>query len=77
MIETKPWPENEEIKSFPADAVTVELTQEEVLVALAAYVGNARGDHFPATAWIQYRNTPGKTTIRLTYWRRDDEESQT
>jgi hypothetical protein len=68
MIETKPWPDNEEVKSFPANAVTVELTQDEVLQALATYVGNARGDKFPATAWIQYRNTPGKTTIRLTYW---------
>lgn len=77
MIETKPWPENSpELQNAPPDAVTVEFTQEEALAALAAYAGNVRGDNFPATAFVQYRSEPGKTTIRLTYWRRNDEESQ-
>jgi hypothetical protein len=69
MIETTPFPGVMPV-GVPEDAVTVELTEDEVREALAAYVGRKRGENWPAYAICQICTGFGTVTrVVFTYWR--------
>lgn len=65
MIETSQWQGTQEI-------VTVEFTPEEFLAALAAYAGIPRRDDVPRYATFHEGTEPGKNTVTLTYFRRQE-----
>jgi hypothetical protein len=75
MIETVPYPQTiDDLGSSPAhvppDAVTLELSNEELLEAVLLYVGMKRDECFKGHGWLQVRVEHGKSIgVRVTYWR--------
>lgn len=57
-------------KDVPLGAVTVELTEKEVLTALGGFVGQKVGDNFEAQAELEVITRPGRAPrFIFSYWR--------
>jgi hypothetical protein len=69
MRETEPFQPITTEPLPPPDAVTIELTADEIREALCAYIGGKRGERFTGHAYVGVRAAPGSVEIRVTYWK--------
>jgi hypothetical protein len=68
MKKVAPWPSSD--PPIPVDATTVELEPQELLEAVAMYVGTKLGENYKGTATLHVRCGRGKIArAQLSFWR--------